>query len=94
MRQDRLNKYAKPLDPSHLHGESCNEYIKVFSDRAHQLSDGHRHRAKSGAMELPTTGEMNLHPTAGRAGDQREIAKSDKNFVGTKDYMPGVRRNA
>jgi hypothetical protein len=93
-KQPRLDEYANPTSEKWWCGESTKEYIRDWSERAHRESDSHLHRAKSGPVELPTTGEVNLHPTAGRSGDQRAQAKADRNFAGSDSYMPGVRRTA
>jgi hypothetical protein len=93
-RQSRLQEYANPTRPENWNGESTKEYIGRWSERAHAESDGHKHRAKSGAMELPDTAQA---PQAARPrfiADPRAEAKADKNFSGSDSYMPGTRRTA
>ena len=93
-RMKRLSEYA---DPSHSkwRGQSTAENISRWSERAHQESDGARHRAKGGSTELPTTGPVKLHETHVRAGVMRDEAKADKNHVDKlTEYMRGVRRES
>jgi hypothetical protein len=93
-RQSRLREYAKPTREANWCGESSESSIDRWSQRAHEESDGHRHRAKSGKMELPSTGEMKLHDTAApRVADPRKVAKADLNHEGSS-YMKSIRRNA
>jgi hypothetical protein len=94
-RMKRLQEYA---DPSHSkwRGQSTAENISRWSERAHQESDGARHRASTRKEpELPSTGPVNVHSTHVRAGDPRGTAKADKNHVDKlTEYMRGVKRES
>jgi hypothetical protein len=96
-RKERLERYANPSDPRNWDGRSCyKENIDRWSERAHQESDGARHRASTRKEpELPSTGEMNVHSTHVRPGDQRKEAKADRNHVDKlTEYMRGVKRES
>jgi hypothetical protein len=98
-RLDRLKQYADPVRKENWRGAGRDmENINRWSDRAAENSitpkNVDRFRAKGGEMDLPSTGEIKVNPTTGRGGDQRAEAKADKNFVGTADFLPKVRRNA
>lgn len=89
-RQSRLRDYKNEVGPK---GESTKKNIEFWSNRAHENSDGHRHRASNGPMDLPDTAE-----SAGRVTKPephtREKAKADLNNVGETDYYAKVRRGA
>jgi hypothetical protein len=92
----RLEDYSRPASDVWWDGRSNEKAIERWSERAHQESDGARHRASTRKEpELPSTGEMNVHSTHGRAGDQRAAAKSDKNHVDKLSmYMRGIKRES
>jgi hypothetical protein len=98
--QDRLKQYKNPSSKAWWDGESTSQNIARWSRRASENSDGHRHRAKSGEVELPSTRSppSSFHPTAGTASGVGKLeaaryeAKRDKNNVGSSGYMHGVRR--
>jgi hypothetical protein len=98
-RIDRLREYARPASPKNWCGASRDEkYIDRWSERAHQESDGYKHRASDGPMELPDTGKMKLRETSMRplvrdADRVERDARADLNHVGSL-YMRYVRRNA
>ncbi len=95
-RIERLKDYANPVSRANWRGAGRDKAnIERWQERATENSDGHKHRAKSGAMTLPDTGEVRLHDTSERhiPADPRARAKSDPNFVGSSKYMPGVRRS-
>jgi hypothetical protein len=93
-RQDRCDQAAHPLDERNWHGESTREFISKWSARAHQESDGARHRALSGEVRLHDTASAPEPPRNRFVGDRRAEALADKNFAGNSNYMPGTRRQA
>ena len=99
-RIDRLKEYARPGSPKNWCGESSDpSYLARWSERAHEESDGHKHRASDGPMDLPSTGrKMQMRDTAMRplvrdADRVERDARADVNHVGSM-YMRNVRRNA
>ena len=97
-REERIKRAANPSDPRNWDGRSNKEAINRWSERAHKESDGARHRASSGDVKLPSTGEMGVHSTS-RAGhmegDPYERAKADRNHDDKlTDYMRGLRRES
>ena len=92
-RMKRLQEYA---DPSHSEwrGQSTQPNIDRWSKRSTSESKL-APRAKSGDVKLPSTGEMSMHSTHGRAGDARAEAKADRNHVDKlTEYMRGVKRES
>jgi hypothetical protein len=92
--QKRIKEYANPSH-SEWRGQSTAENIDRWSKRAEKESDGARHRAKGGDVELPSTGEMHVHSTrqeAGHTGDFYENAKRDLNRDVNNPYAKGIRR--
>jgi hypothetical protein len=107
-REDRIREYRNPTSKVWWDGRSNKEAIDRFAERAHKESDGARHRALSGEVRLPETGNLGLHNTdarpTGDGNDARKRAKSDMNHdvAGDTAYdaslsqygAKGVRRNA
>jgi hypothetical protein len=98
-RQKRIEEYANPSSKVWWDGRSNREAISRWSERAHQESDGARHRAsKRKEPELPSTGEMNVHSThrAGHMqGDPYARARGDLNHNNKlSGYLKGVRRES
>jgi hypothetical protein len=95
-RTDRIkNEYSNP-NSREYNGQSTRENIKKYAERAHTLSDGYKHRAQSGEIELPSGSERASYPGSAKSGeDARRIAKAELNHdVKATDYMPKVRRQA
>jgi hypothetical protein len=94
--QERIKKYSRPADPEWWDGRSNKEAISRWSERAHRESDGAAHRALSGEVRLPETGDVHLHATAahrrGDGNDARAKAKADLNHRLDYDYLKKVRR--
>jgi hypothetical protein len=95
--EERLRTYSKPLDKSHWQGASRGmEDIDRWSQRASENSDGWKHRAMSGEIELPPTGrqietrDTAMAPRVPRNAN-RAMVNADMNDVGSS-FMPGVRR--
>jgi hypothetical protein len=94
---ERLRELQNPRSKKNWNGASRDQAnINRWSGRASENSDGRKHRAKSGEIELPNT-NVELHSTAApprrdRKVDAHMAGKRDQNFVGSSDYMPGVRR--
>jgi hypothetical protein len=64
-------------------GQSTKENIGRWSERAHKESDGARHRAQSGEIELPTGSMRDSYPGSAKSGeDARRIAKAEVNHSG------------
>jgi hypothetical protein len=98
-RQERITRAANPSDPRNWDGRSNKEAIARWSERAHQDSDGARHRASTRKEpELPSTGEMNVHSThrAGHMqGDPYAMARGDLNHDNKlTEYLKGIRRES
>jgi hypothetical protein len=92
--QKRIREYSQP-NHSEWRGQSTRENIDRWSKRAEKESDGDKHRAKGGEVELPSTGEMRVHSTrqeAGHTGDFYEAAKRDLNRDLNNPYQRGIRR--
>jgi hypothetical protein len=93
-RDTRLREYANPSH-SPWRGQSTRENIDRWASRAEKESDGHKHRAESGEVHLPSTDEMQVHSThrAGHmAGDPYDAARGVKNHAGS-NYMRFTRRD-
>jgi hypothetical protein len=97
---ERLREYANPRRKENWDGQSSDKAnIDRWSRRATENSDGHRHRAKSGEIELPSTGSppSSFHPRAGSQSGVGKLeaahhqAKVERNHLGSK-YMSRVRR--
>src|SRR5215475_9104589 len=90
----RIDEYRNP-NASKWRGQSTSPNITRWSERAAKNSDGADHRASSGDVKLPSTGETKVHSThakAGHTGDFYEKARRDLNHDTRNPYMPGVRR--
>jgi hypothetical protein len=93
-REERLKQYA---DPSHSQwrGQSTQENINRWSERAHKETDGHKHRAKSGDVSLPSLGSRDAPGLHSTHRDARLEAKQDKNHVDKLSmYMKGIKRES
>jgi hypothetical protein len=93
-RQKRIEEYSKPASEVWWDGRSNKPAIERWQGRAKENSQL-APRAKSGSVELPTTGPVREHNSAARHADPRSEAKSDKNHVDKlTEYMRGVRRES
>jgi hypothetical protein len=98
-RQSRIESYSRPASKEWWDGRSSKkENLDRFSERARENTTGHKFRAKGGEIDLPPTGNVDLHSTHVRPGDgndARAKAKADLNHdpVATL-YAKGIRRNA
>jgi hypothetical protein len=88
-RTDRIREQSKlardqwPID---------HENIRLMAERASKLSDGDKHRAKSGELELPDTNRA-AKPEPGRwISDPRATGKQAAHSGKNSPYIPGVRR--
>jgi hypothetical protein len=91
--QKRIKEYANPSH-SEWRGQSTEANLKTWGDRASEESKL-APRAKSGSVELPTTGPVRTHDTnekAGYTGDFYAEAKRDLNRDLNNPYQRGVRR--
>ena len=96
---ERLKRYQNPTSRSHWHGQGRDkENLRRWAEHATENSDGHKHRAKSGPIELPPTGigPAVTHKAGAGSGVGREDAfhrqaKRDSNHVGGS-HLPRVRR--
>jgi hypothetical protein len=52
------DEYSNP-NSREINGQSTQKNIRLMAERASELSDGHRHRAENGAMDLPSTTSRN-----------------------------------
>jgi hypothetical protein len=92
-RDKRLRDYANP-NASEWRGQSTVKNIDRWAKRAEKESDGDKHRAKSGPVELPPTGEMSVHSThrtGHMVGDPYDAARKVRNHEGS-DFMASVKR--
>jgi hypothetical protein len=91
--KDRIKTYNDPTSEVWWDGRSNEKAIQRWSQRAHELSDGHRHRGSDGPMELPdTNSRQGPDPHTHRSGDQRAQAKADLNHRMDYPYFEKVRR--
>jgi hypothetical protein len=90
---ERIRKEYSNPNSREFNGQSTKQNIAKYAERASELSDGHRHRAKSGEMELPDTNRGAGILEGTRSGDQHAKALRNLNHSGKDtDYMPRVRR--
>jgi hypothetical protein len=92
------NEYSRP-DSREINGQSTKGNIAKMAARASELSDGYKHRAASGAVELPDTFGRNGRdnsPDGTRSGDMHALAKKNdlNHSKRDSDYMPSVKRQA
>jgi hypothetical protein len=99
-RIERLKQYANPTRPGNWQGAGRDQAnIDRWVERASANSDGDRHRAKDGPIDLPATGrrvetrDTGMAPKVSRKVDAAmKAAKGDVNHVGS-GYLKNVRRS-
>jgi hypothetical protein len=97
-RQKRIEEYSRPASEVWWDGRSNEKAIERWQGRAKENSKLAPRAKGGGSVELPTTGNVDLHSTHVRPGDgndARAKAKADLNHdpVATL-YAKGIRRNA
>jgi hypothetical protein len=109
-RLERLKGYSKPLRSENWQGESRQQYIDRWSDRASEESQlaprasGTRSTNGEIAPDLdppraPSSGavanrDTSMRPREARKVDRLMAGDDDLNHIGSGSYLPEVRRKA